>query len=159
MKRIGALGLAGIGERPFYWDLCLRMQACDIRAIGSGTGGFDRKFVRRNADQYRPGASNNRGFRRMFPMSQTLTLGLAQQSHSGVCCSTWPANAAPGPALVTLLGFPHTSLADGAGNNIEFIGSNATITITPASLPEPAMAWLIAGGLMLFGGRLRVRRG
>jgi hypothetical protein len=60
---------------------------------------------------------------------------------------------------VTLLGFPHTSLADGAGNNIEFIGSNATITITPASLPEPATAWLIAGGLMLFGGRLRVRRG
>jgi len=34
----------------------------DIGAIGSGTGGFDRKFIRRDADQYRPGDSSNRGF-------------------------------------------------------------------------------------------------
>jgi len=70
------------------------------------------------------------------------------------------ANAAPGPAPLTLLAYPHTSLADSAGNNVEFIGSDGTITITPASsLPEPASAWLIAGGLALFGGRLRTRRG
>jgi hypothetical protein len=52
MKRISALGI--------YACACKHI---DIGAIGSGTGGFDRKFIRRDADQYGPGYNSNRGFR------------------------------------------------------------------------------------------------
>lgn len=65
-----------------------------------------------------------------------------------------------GGDTVTLAAFPITSLSDSLGGNVDFTGSNGTLTITPAApTPEPATFFLTLLALPAFAWARRKRWG